>query len=46
MGFLLDNKPGELGHQLLFGVMVIFGLIGIVASWLFTKSVNSTRLQE
>ncbi len=35
MGVLLDNNPGELGHQYIFGVLVIFGIIGLVASRLF-----------
>lgn len=38
MGVLLDNNPGKLGHQYLFGVLVIFGLIGLIASILFGKT--------
>ncbi|MFY0593105.1 MFS transporter [Roseivirga sp.] len=38
MGVILDNNPGSLGHQYLFGVLVIFGLIGLAATKLFQKS--------
>lgn len=41
MGVILDNNPGELGHQYLFGVLAVFGVIGFVASQLFTKSTKS-----
>lgn len=46
MGYILDNNPGELGHQYLFGVLVGFGLVGLIASILFKRSIrlnNSTR---
>lgn len=39
MGVLLDNNPGELGHQYLFGLLAVFGLIGLIASYLFHRSV-------
>lgn len=39
MGILLDNNPGSLGHQYLFGVLSIFGLIGLIASILFRRSI-------
>ncbi len=42
MGVLLDNNPGKLGHQYLFGVLVIFGLIGLIASILFGKTSPAT----
>ena len=42
MGVLLDNNPGELGHQYLFGVLTIFGLIGLVASYLFGRESSTT----
>lgn len=41
MGYILDNNPGELGHQYLFGVLIAFGLIGLVASILFKRCVAS-----
>lgn len=37
MGFLIDNNPGELGHQYLFGILAIFGFIGLLASISFRK---------
>ncbi|MBH16554.1 MAG: MFS transporter [Gemmatimonadetes bacterium] len=37
MGVLLDNSPGVLGHQHLFGVVALFGLIGLVATIAFRK---------
>ena len=40
MGYILDNNPGALGHQYLFGVLIIFGVIGLVSSILFRKSLN------
>jgi len=39
MGFILDNNPGELGHQYLFGLLAAFGLFGLIASYLFRRSV-------
>lgn len=42
MGVLLDNNPGELGHQYLFGVLAVFGIIGLVASVLFGKDSSVT----
>ena len=38
MGIILDNNPGELGHQHLFGVLAAFGLLGFIASILFRKA--------
>ncbi len=38
MGYILDNNPGAAGHQLLFGVLAVFGLVGLGASILFGKS--------
>ncbi len=43
MGYILDNNPGELGHQILFGVLIIFGLIGLSASILFKNMKASNR---
>lgn len=42
MGVLLDNNPGYLGHRYLFGVLAIFGLIGLSASILFRKSTQNS----
>ncbi len=45
IGVLLDNSPGELGHQHVFMVLTVFSFIGLIASILFhniskKKSVN------
>lgn len=37
MGVLLDNNPGVLGHRYLFGLLVCFGIIGLIASVLFER---------
>ena len=41
MGAILDNNPGSLGHQYLFAVLSVFGVIGLVAASLFKS--NSTK---
>ena len=38
MGVILDGNPGELGHQYLFGVLALFGLVGLISAVLFRKS--------
>jgi MFS family permease len=35
MGYLLDENPGVLGHQFVFGGMVLFAFIGLIAGWRF-----------
>lgn len=40
MGYILDNNPGALGHQYLFGLLVIFGIIGFTSSLLFRRSLS------
>lgn len=40
MGFLLDNNPGVLGHQLLFGVLGGFCLIGMLSTYLFMQNMS------
>lgn len=37
MGVVLDNNPGELGHQYLFSILASFGFIGLLASISFRK---------
>lgn len=32
MGFLLDNSPGEVGHQHVFAMLAVFATIGLIAS--------------
>ncbi|RXJ45874.1 MFS transporter [Gelidibacter gilvus] len=36
IGVLLDNSPGELGHQHVFAVMAIFSLVGFCAALAFS----------
>ncbi|WP_421878729.1 MFS transporter [Marinoscillum sp.] len=38
MGVILDNNPGPLGHQYLFGLLAAFSLVGLIASVAFHKS--------
>ena len=44
MGYLLDNNPGELGHQHVFGMLGIFALVGLGAAIAFYKS--TIRMKE
>ncbi len=37
MGYLLDNSPGELGHQHVFIMLAIFSALGLLASVVFYK---------
>ncbi|GLR18021.1 MFS transporter [Portibacter lacus] len=37
IGVLLDNNPGELGHQYVFGFMAVMGLIGGITTLYFRK---------
>ena len=37
MGYLLDNWPGEQGHQYVFGMLAIFSLIGGIATWYYFR---------
>ena len=37
MGVILDGNPGEIGHQYLFGVLALFGLVGLVSAVLFKR---------
>lgn len=38
MGYVLDSSPGMLGHQHLFAILAVFGVIGLGASLLFMKN--------
>ncbi len=40
MGYLLDNNPGEKGHQLVFATMASFATVGLLASYTL-KRLNS-----
>jgi nitrate/nitrite transporter NarK len=46
MGVILDNNPGAPGHQLLFGVLAGFSLLGLVTAVIFKKSTFSNPLSE
>ena len=39
MGYLTDGTPGAGGHQQLYGVVALFGLIGLLASLYFRRAV-------
>jgi len=42
MGYLLDNSPGETGHQHVFIMLSVFSIIGFIASIVFYK-ITSTK---
>lgn len=44
MGILLDNNPGALGHQYVFGLLATFGIVGLAASMLFWKASRERSL--
>ncbi len=35
MGFLLENSPGEVGHQHVFWMLALFSFIGGIAAWYY-----------
>lgn len=41
IGVLLDNSPGELGHQHVFIAMAIFSLIGFLAALAFSRAIKN-----
>lgn len=41
-GYYLDTYPGLIGHQITFGMIAVFGLIGLVATILFVRSNRRT----
>jgi MFS family permease len=43
MGVLLDDNPGEYGHQLVFLVLGIFSIIGLIAAIGFWRFVNKGK---
>ena len=45
MGLLLDNNPGALGHQYVFGLLALFGMVGLFASILFSNHTGSKSLK-
>ncbi|MGY8945546.1 MAG: MFS transporter [Flavobacteriales bacterium] len=40
MGYFLDSYPGALGHQYVFAMLVVFSIIGLIASLRFAQLVN------
>lgn len=40
MGYLIDNSPGATGHQHVFTVIFLFGLLGFIAALLFNYAKN------
>ena len=46
MGMLTDSAEGMLGHQRLFGVLMLFALLGVVCTLLFGKlTASAARLE-
>lgn len=45
-GNMLDNNPGEAGHQMIFILLLCFALVGLVCSFLFWKLNKSTNSSE
>lgn len=37
MGFLLENSPGEVGHQHVFWMLALFSFIGGIAAWYYFR---------
>ncbi|NND10977.1 MAG: MFS transporter, partial [Flavobacteriaceae bacterium] len=37
MGYLLDNSPGEQGHQHVFWMLALFSFIGVIAAWTYYR---------
>jgi len=37
MGYLLDSFPGVIGHQYVFTMLVVFSILGLLASIKFAK---------
>lgn len=46
IGMLLDNSPGELGHQHVFAVMALFSLVGFCAALAFSMITKRKRIHE
>lgn len=43
MGYLLDNSPGEPGHQHVFIMLAVFATIGFLTAILFFRDANKKR---
>lgn len=46
IGVLLDNNPGELGHQYIFGLLALFSVIGLVCITMFRVKTKQTFPQK
>jgi hypothetical protein len=42
MGYLLDTNPGILGHQYVYMMLVVFSIIGLIASLRFARLTKKT----
>lgn len=42
MGIVLDNNPGALGHQYLFAILAAFGIMGLITTLIFKKTVEKS----
>jgi len=40
IGYLLDQYPGMLGHQYVFMILVLFSILGLLASLRFAKLIK------
>jgi hypothetical protein len=44
-GFLIDQSPGLLGFQHLFGILLVFSVVGAIAALQFLKHVQTRNNQ-
>ncbi|MDA9213456.1 hypothetical protein N8Z25_01415 [Flavobacteriaceae bacterium] len=42
MGYLLDTYPGVVGHQYVYLMLVVFSVIGLIASLRFARLTKKT----
>lgn len=45
MGYLLDTNPGILGHQYVYMMLVVFSIIGLIASLRFARLTKKNSLK-
>jgi len=46
IGYLLDQYPGILGHQYVFMILVLFSILGLLASLRFAKLIKKRSEKE
>ena len=46
IGYLLDKYPGLLGHQYVFTILVLFSILGLLASIKFSSLTNKYSNKE